>query len=468
MYIRERPDTSADRIGVLTHNQTATYTGNQQGNFIEVTFGDITGWVWNYDNLLSGVNLQNYIKSNLDDFDIEVRAKKTVGVYETKDAAQLDKLKYTTKATIKKGTDITFYKTPVLKQYIPGLSYFEDYIHISRNLKISEYKKSGKIRVKKGDEYRLVNEEDDCYIIEKNQRQYLVPKSDGVIVDKEEKVSNIASIPYANNTMYSVNELDNGVAEIKINNKTYYTSINDLYVFYIPDVGSLAYNVVNSNTSFTLDKLGKDVLKVGVANKASDTVLTSYVDRASCDLLVDFEEADEFEEPVIEEPVTGDSTFGESEETYNGANKANLKYTVSESVYKDRYTYEYDNSSTDERNEVINYALQFLGRPYVYGGTSLEHGIDCSAFVQQMLQHFGYPITRTTHTQVADGYGRIISPDEIQPGDLIYYTRDGRTTYHVVMYLGGNKCVNASCQSLGVCISDVLADRVYCVKNYID
>ena len=93
------------------------------------------------------------------------------------------------------------------------------------------------------------------------------------------------------------------------------------------------------------------------------------------------------------------------------------------------------------REQIINYALDFVGNPYVWGGTNPYTGADCSGFVQYIYNHFGYHIPRTTDQQWdwAKANGKIISPSEAQAGDLVLYRG------HVAMLTGnGNEIVHAS------------------------
>ena len=104
-------------------------------------------------------------------------------------------------------------------------------------------------------------------------------------------------------------------------------------------------------------------------------------------------------------------------------------------------------SSGTSGQAVADYAVQFVGNPYVYGGTSLTDGADCSGFVQSVYAHFGYSLSRTAASQAGDGTS--VSLDNLQPGDLIFYHGFG----HVAIYIGGGQVVHASNPSSGIKIS---------------
>ena len=92
--------------------------------------------------------------------------------------------------------------------------------------------------------------------------------------------------------------------------------------------------------------------------------------------------------------------------------------------------------------EVADYGLQFVGNPYVYGGTSLTKGADCSGFTQSVYRHFGVNIPRTSGEQAV--FGREVSYEDMEPGDLVCYSG------HVAMYIGDGRIVHASSTKEGI------------------
>lgn len=111
---------------------------------------------------------------------------------------------------------------------------------------------------------------------------------------------------------------------------------------------------------------------------------------------------------------------------------------------------------SEVREELIAFASQFIGNPYVWGGTSLTSGADCSGFVQSVYAAFGVELPRTSREQARAG--RKLSVEEAEPGDLIFYARGG-SVYHVVICLGDGRVLGASDESRGICISNLNRDR---------
>ncbi len=109
--------------------------------------------------------------------------------------------------------------------------------------------------------------------------------------------------------------------------------------------------------------------------------------------------------------------------------------------------------SSSSGGEIANYALNFVGNPYEYGGTSLTSGADCSGFVQSIYAHFGYSIARSSGSQSQSAGGEV-SFSNLQAGDLIFYCNSSGSVSHVALYIGGGKVVHASNERDGIKISN--------------
>lgn len=108
---------------------------------------------------------------------------------------------------------------------------------------------------------------------------------------------------------------------------------------------------------------------------------------------------------------------------------------------------------------IVDYACQFIGNPYVWGGTSLTDGADCSGFVQSVFAHFGISLPRTTYDQIYAGVE--VSYDQAMPGDLICY--DG----HIGIYIGNGQIVNAQNPEQGIGISPATYTTILSVRRIV-
>lgn len=102
---------------------------------------------------------------------------------------------------------------------------------------------------------------------------------------------------------------------------------------------------------------------------------------------------------------------------------------------------------------IVDYACQFIGNPYVWGGTSLTNGADCSGFVQSVYKNFGYSLPRTCTPQ--SNAGTAVSLAALAPGDLVFYDHGTGSCEHVGIYIGNGQIVHASSSRTGIKISNV-------------
>lgn len=141
-------------------------------------------------------------------------------------------------------------------------------------------------------------------------------------------------------------------------------------------------------------------------------------------------EAERQAQEATQEPATQD--YSEPEETYDDAVDTSSKKAT--------------------REAVVAYAQQFLGNPYVYGGTSLTNGTDCSGFTMSVYAHFGYALNRASYEQVNNGIS--VSMDSLLPGDLLFYTNGGSSIGHVALYIGDGQIIHASTERTGIIIGN--------------
>lgn len=132
-------------------------------------------------------------------------------------------------------------------------------------------------------------------------------------------------------------------------------------------------------------------------------------------------------------------------------------YKIDSGYISAEYVKEVDASAASQSGkgqEIANYALQFVGYPYVYGGSSPK-GFDCSGLTYYVYAQFGYSINRTASNQLSNGYA--VEKSQLQPGDLVMFRQNGSTkpASHVGIYIGNGQYVHASTPGVGVIISDL-------------
>ncbi len=147
---------------------------------------------------------------------------------------------------------------------------------------------------------------------------------------------------------------------------------------------------------------------------------------------------------------SSDSSSDSSTDSYSDSSDSSSSLSSSSS----------SNSSTYSKGvEVVNYACQFIGNPYVSGGTSLTNGADCSGFTMAVYQHFGYSLPRSSTSQRSAGVG--VTYAEAQPGDIICYAG------HVGIYIGNGQIVHASTPSTGIKIGSATYREILAVRRIV-
>ncbi|GFI31037.1 MAG: SH3 domain-containing protein [Lachnospiraceae bacterium] len=124
----------------------------------------------------------------------------------------------------------------------------------------------------------------------------------------------------------------------------------------------------------------------------------------------------------------------------------------------------YGEGISDVRVDMVQYACQFVGNRYVWGGTSLTNGVDCSGFTMKIYEKYGIYLPHSSSAQ--SGYGTRINPNEAKPGDLFFYGNGGGIN-HVAMYIGNGQVVHASSARTGIKISNAFYRSPICVTRLI-
>ncbi|MCI9156214.1 MAG: SH3 domain-containing protein [Lawsonibacter sp.] len=138
-------------------------------------------------------------------------------------------------------------------------------------------------------------------------------------------------------------------------------------------------------------------------------------------------------------------------------------YKIASGYISAEYVVQADPAEATKGQEIADYALQFLGCRYVYGGSSPK-GFDCSGFTSYVYKQFGYSLNRTASAQLDNGTP--VAKEDLQPGDLVMFKEGGsKRASHVGMYIGNGQIIHASTASVGVIISDLYSS--YYVRTYV-
>jgi len=152
------------------------------------------------------------------------------------------------------------------------------------------------------------------------------------------------------------------------------------------------------------------------------------------------------------------------------AKKAEAERKAEETAKKDASASKLSKSSSNVsslQQEIVTYALKFVGNRYVWGGESLTNGADCSGFTWRIYKDFGYSIPRTSREQAASA-GRKVDLSDRQPGDLLFYTNSSGTVNHVAIYIGNDRIVHAANSRQGIITSKYNYRDVYRVRRIVN
>lgn len=193
--------------------------------------------------------------------------------------------------------------------------------------------------------------------------------------------------------------------------------------------------VIKSNS--TVNIKAKDTVSAANVLVNSDDSLDTFKDDEIKEYITEKEERVMIEEQKAQEEAAGSIVDTSNE----------VAATVAIDVNQNQNSVSTTPIPDTSYSDVASYAVQFVGNPYVYGGTSLTDGADCSGFVMSVYSNFGVSLPRTASGQSTVGYS--VPVDQAQAGDIISYGYNGNVS-HSALYIGNNTIVHASTPSLGI------------------
>lgn len=197
-----------------------------------------------------------------------------------------------------------------------------------------------------------------------------------------------------------------------------------------------------------------------VATVTTETLYVRAEPNTECDVVAMMPMQEQLE--VIENQGDWIKVSIDSEEGYVSAQYVTLANELPKAMTMTEV--KYGQGVSDVRVDVISYATQFVGNPYVWGGTSLTNGADCSGFTMSIMAKYGVYLPHSSKAQANSGTR--ISTSELQPGDLIFYG-SGRSINHVAIYIGNGQIVHASSRKTGIKISNAFYRTPICATRVL-
>jgi uncharacterized protein YgiM (DUF1202 family) len=154
----------------------------------------------------------------------------------------------------------------------------------------------------------------------------------------------------------------------------------------------------------------------------------------------------------------------DDEEAYVSGEFVDVEERLEKAVSVKELTSESEQGVSNVKIELVQYAKQFVGNPYVWGGTSLTNGADCSGFTLSVFKKFG--VTLPHHAASQAQMGTKVNMSDLQPGDLIFYAKNGSIN-HVAIYIGNGQVVHASNPKSGIKISAYNYRTPYCARRFL-
>ena len=205
-----------------------------------------------------------------------------------------------------------------------------------------------------------------------------------------------------------------------------------------PNTNSSIYTQISNSERFLVADQQDGWVKIEIDDQ--DAYLSSdYVD-----VKYGLEEAIKYT-PVVEVADTSSKNDSKNSSKNSSKNNSGKKNSANDGAAGSK-----SGSVSSKRAQIANYAVQFVGNRYVYGGTSLTNGTDCSGFTMSVMAKFGVSLPHNSGSQA--GSGKSITSSQMRPGDLVFYSGSGGIN-HVALYIGNGQVCHASNAKSGIKIS---------------
>lgn len=446
LSVRSKASESSSIVAKMKPNTFATVVDDESyGDWIKVEVDGIDGFVYK-DYVLTGKKAVNYINKHTEDYKTGVALLQgtfAVGVYENPDDSIGDKFKYKISAVT--NDDVKMYNERTTGEVMKSRT---DIVEMA----VIHCDKEGTFLYQDKDEEStkvgMVFNEDEATIVEKAEDWLEVANSAGItgyIPSSYIEVKEV-EVPI-NNEVTELKEgtevkiLEEGETWVKVryedksdeeNPQEYegYMQRKGLTITYTPSKKSKAVDTLAYGETFEIIE--------DEENTNPDFVKTA--------------------KGYVRKTYLTDSVIEDEEKIEEFAQNNNKK--------QKKVDYDLGGIPKGKARDIIEFALKFVGNPYVWGGTSLTKGADCSGFVQSVYKHFGYSLPRVAADQ-SNAY-RSVKLKDVKPGDLLFYEDSNGNIGHVTMYIGKNKVVHASNSRVGIIVSDYNYRNPVCAIRILD
>ncbi len=433
LNVRESPGPDGKIIGKLQENSVCEIV-DTDGTWDHITSGGIEGYI-NNQYVLTGDEARRKALEY-----VERMAVVNTDKLNIRSAPELDPANVTGQAMI--------------NERYPVVAETDGWIQIEEGYISADY---ATVRLALNEARKL-----DLRTMALNQYDHLVISkvSDYLNVRKEPSTADQANIigKFPSRAAGEILETLDGWYKIKSGNITGYITADPQYVAVGQEARDLALEAATLMAVINTDKLNVR------SEPSTDSKIWTQISKEERYAVVS--QLDGWVQIELDTGDSGEEEAADKAYISTRDNNVEVRYALTEAI-KFSPLEEKANQQASLRNKVVNYALQFVGNRYVWGGTNPNTGADCSGFVQYVLRNAaGVSLPRTSREQAKAG--RAINSSEMRPGDLIFYTNSSGVVNHVAMYIGNGQIVHAASRKSGIKISTWNYRKPKTIRSFLD